>query len=202
MNNVLSMVRGNMKLPILRWLSFVEEVVPVSPDGGMPLRKVGAVAVVRNPMAGQFGEDLREMIEASAVLGRTLSERALAAMRPYDVVSYGKGALAGLAGQQEHANALITTTFATPLREAVGGGRAWISSFTKRVAPGATIDIPLAHKDALYVRSHYDGMTLTLPDGPQADEIAVILCVANRGRLDARVGGLRAEDISGQDGLS
>jgi hypothetical protein len=83
----------------------------------------------------------------------------------------------------------------------MGGAAAWISSFTKRAAPGASIDIPLAHKDALYVRSHYDGMTVTLPDGPQADEIAVIICIANRGRIDARVGGLNAAAIEGKDGL-
>jgi hypothetical protein len=88
------------------------------------------------------------------------------------------------------------------MRDAVGGGKAWISSFTKRGGPGTTIDIPLAHKDALYVRSHYDGITIMLPDAPMPDEIAVILCVANRGRIGARVGGLKADAIKGQDGLS
>jgi hypothetical protein len=106
-----------------------------------------------------------------------------------------------MAGEQEHANALLTTAFANPLRDAVGGGKAWISSFTKRAAAGATIDIPLACKDALYVRSHYDGMTITLHDAPQPDEVVIILCLANRGRLNARVGGLKLEDVKGQDGL-
>ena len=106
-----------------------------------------------------------------------------------------------MAGEQEHINALLTTTFANPLREAVGGGNAWIASMTKRGGPGTSIDIPLASKDALYVRSHYDGMTITLHDAPLPNEIAVIICIANRGRLNARVGGLRFEEIKGEDGL-
>ncbi len=190
-----------MELPLRRCLTIVDEIAPSAADKGGPLRKVAVIGVVRNPFAGQFGEDLSPLIEASAELGRILTQTALAAMKPYAVASYGKGGLVGTAGEQEHVNALITTTFATPLREAIGGAAAWISSFTKRAAPGASIDIPLAHKDALYVRSHYDGMTVMLPEGPQPDEIAVIICLANRGRIDARVGGLRAEDIEGKDGL-
>ena len=77
-------------------------------------------------------------------------------------------------GEQEHGVAMLTTVFGNVMRDAAGGGKAWISSFTKRAAPGATIDIPLAHKDALYVRSHYDGITITLPDAPLPDEIAII----------------------------
>src|SRR4029079_14444172 len=86
-------------------------------------------------------------------------------------------------------------------RDAVGGGKAWISSFTKRAATGTPIDVPLASKDALYIRSHYDGMTVMLPDAPWPDEVAVIFCVANRGRIGARVGGLKHEDIKGEGGL-
>jgi hypothetical protein len=97
---------------------------------------------------------------------------------------------------------MLTTVFAAPLREAVGGAAAWIPSFTKLAAPGSAIDVPLAHKDALYVRSHYDGVSITLPsDAPAADEVALIVCLANRGRLNARVGGLAAKDIVGKDGL-
>ena len=95
------------------------------------------------------------------------------------------------------ANASETLT----MRDAAGGGKAWISSFTKRVASGATIDIPLAHKDALYVRSHYDGITITLPDSPLPDELAIICAYANRGQLNHRIGGLAVKDIKGQDGL-
>jgi Amino acid synthesis len=106
-----------------------------------------------------------------------------------------------MAGEQEHAVAMLTTVFGNVMREAAGGRKAWISSMTKRVAPGATIDIPLAHKDALYVRSHYDGITLTLHDMPLPDEIAIIAAYANRGRLNHRVGGLAKDKIKGTDGL-
>jgi hypothetical protein len=167
-----------------------------------PLRKVAAVAIVENPYAGRYVEDLTPLIEASVDLGRELAGQATAALSPYRAESYGKAGLVGLAGEQEHANALLTTAFANPIREALGGGKAWISSFTKRVAPGTPIDVPLACKDALYVRSHYDGMTILLPEAPMPDEVAVIVCVANRGRLNARVGGLRYEDVQGKDGLA
>jgi hypothetical protein len=120
-------------------------------------------------------------------------------MQPFQVQSYGKGGIVGVDGEQEHANALLTTVFAEPLRRALGGGKAWISSFTKRAPGGTSIDVPLAHKDALYVRSHYDGMTVTVPDGPLPDEVAVIFCVANRGRIGARIGGLAADQIKGDE---
>jgi hypothetical protein len=167
-----------------------------------PLRKVAAIAVIENPYAGRYVDDLKPLIEASAELGRELAALAVRAMEPHSAESYGKAAIVGTGGEQEHANAVLTTTFADPLRKAIGGGKAWISSFTKRAPPGTPIDIPLAYKDALYVRSHYDGMTIMLPDAPQADEIAVIVCLANRGRLNARVGGLARENVKGEDGLS
>ncbi len=191
-----------MKLKMRRWLVVVDNKEwEEGRKGDPPLRKTAAIAIIDNPYAGRSVEDLSPLIEQSAQLGAFLAEKAVGAMAPYPIASYGKGGVVGLDGVQEHANALITTVFATPLRSAVGGGRAWISSFTKRSALGATIDIPLAHKDALFVRSHYDGMTVSLPDAPMPDEIAVVLCVANRGRIGARVGGLRAEEISMNDGL-
>jgi hypothetical protein len=97
---------------------------------------------------------------------------------------------------------MLTTVFGNEMRAAAGGGKAWISSLTKRAAPGASIDIPLAHKDALYVRSHYDGITVTLPDAPLPDEIAIIAAYASRGRPNHRVGGPKASEIKGQDGLT
>ncbi len=191
-----------MALILRRWSTIVDhKILEDGRAGEPPLCRVAGVAVVENPYAGKDVDDLATMIEHSAELGRFLAEKVVNAMQPYSVQSYGKGAVVGLHGQQEHANALITTTFAEPLRAAVGGAKAWISSFTKRSAPGGSVDIPLAHKDALYVRSHYDGMTVQLPDAPMPDEICVIICLANRGRIGARVGGLKAEDISGRDGL-
>jgi hypothetical protein len=165
------------------------------------LRKSAAVAVVENPYAGLYVEDLQPMIDASRALGAELAKLAVEALGTYRAQSYGKGAIVGMAGEQEHGNALLTAAFATPFREAVGGAKAWISSFTKRGGPGTSIDIPLASKDALYVRSHYDGITITLHDAPLPDEVAVILVAANRGRPNARVGGLCHQDIKGEDGL-
>jgi hypothetical protein len=191
-----------MALTIRRFYTVIDHAEdPARRDPGPPLRKVAAVAIVENPCAGAFGEDLAPLVQASGAIGHELSCLAVQALAPFTAQSYGKGGIVGLAGEQEHVNALLTTVFADPLRTAVGGGKAWISSFTKRGAPGASIDIPLASKDALYVRSHYDGMTVSVPDAPAADEIAVIVCVANRGRFNARVGGLKHEDIRGENGL-
>lgn len=189
-------------LTLRRWFTVID--VKITENGRSadpPLCRVAAVAVVENPCAGKLVEDLSPLIKQSTALGQFLADKAVQALRPYSVASYGKGGVVGLAGEQEHANALITTVFAEPLRAAVGGGKAWISSMTKRAGPGCRIDIPLAHKDALYVRSHYDGMTVYLSESPMPDEVAVIVCVANRGRIGARVGGLKAEEISAFDGL-
>ena len=171
-------------------------------QAGTPLRKVAVVAVVQNPFAGQaYRPDLSDLTEASVEIGREISARAAAAMAPYQAVSYGKGGVAGLNCEQEHVAAMLTTVYGNVMREAVGGGVAWISSYTKRGGPGEVIQIPLAHKDALYVRSHYDGMEVFLPDAPLPDELAIICVYANRGRLNARVGGIAADEIEGIDGL-
>jgi len=192
-----------MKLDIRRLLSFTDhKEVEAGHRHDQPLRRVAAVAIVANPYAGRYVEDLSDAIAASSEVGAVLAKLAVEAMGSYKVESYGKGGVVGFGGELEHANAMLTTTFATPLREAVGGAEAWIPSFTKLAAPGCLIDVPLAHKDALYVRSHYDGVSVTLPpDAPAADEVALIVCLANRGRLNARVGGLNARDIGGKDGL-
>lgn len=190
-------------MDIRKIFTFVEETLAeAGREANEPLRKVAVAAVVKNLFAGKpFAEDLKPHVEASAEIGRRISALAVAAMKPYAVESYGKAAVVGLAGEQEHGVALLTTVFGDVLREAVGGGKAWISSATKRAAPGATIDVPLAHKDALFVRSHYDAMTITLADAPLPDEIAVICCFANRGRLNERCGGLSKTEIKGIDGL-
>lgn len=190
-------------MKIRKILTQVEET---HSEGGrvaeVPLRKVAVVAVVENPLAGKpYQEDLSALTEASIALGRQISEAAAAAMGPYEAVSYGKGGVVGTNGEQEHVVAMLTTVYGNVMREAIGGGIAWISSFTKRAASGGTIEIPLAHKDALYVRSHYDGMTVHLPDAPLPDEMALICVYANRGRLNARVGGIVASEIEGKDGL-
>jgi len=192
----------SLNIEIRRTLTFVDhKLAPPSERDQTPLRRLAAVLVVTNPHAGKYVEDLKPTIAASVDLGRQLAKLAMDAFGPYPVQSYGKGALVGLSGEQEHAAALLTSTFAEPLRAAVGGGKAWISSFVKVAAPGTSVDIPLAHKDALYVRSHYDGVTVLVPEGPRHDEIALIVALANRGRFHARVGGIHVNDVKGQDGL-
>ncbi|MGD9942121.1 MAG: amino acid synthesis family protein [Burkholderiaceae bacterium] len=191
-----------MKLSIRRWLTHVEhKLVEAGQTHAEPLRKVAVAAVIENPFGDGYRADLSAGIAASEQLGEQLAQQLLSAFGPYPVQSYGKAGIVGTAGEQEHANALLTTTFADPLRKAVGGGKAWISSMTKVGGPGTLIDIPLASKDALYVRSHYDGLSLCLAGAPLPDEIAIIFAVANRGRLNARVGGLALADAVGRDGL-
>jgi len=186
-----------MLIKIRRTFAMVEERRgEADRASNLPLRKVAAVAVVENPYAGRYVEDLKPMIDGSVALGRELGALALSAMGDHEVQSYGKGGVVGVDGEQEHANALLTTVFANPIRDLLGGGDAWISSFTKKGGPGTSIDIPMNHKDDVYVRSHYDGMTLVLPDAPMPDEVAVIFCLANRGRLNARVGGLTHEEVA------
>ena len=165
------------------------------------LVKVAVIAVVNNPFAGRYVEDLQPYVRASVGIGEQMGAMAVAAMGGHPVESYGKAGIVGIHGEQEHANALLTSDFAEPIRRAIGGGKAWVSSMTKVAAPGVPIDVPMNHKDAIYVRSHYDGMTLTLHESPAPDEIALIFCLASRGRLNARVGGLRAVDVKGVDGL-
>lgn len=195
-------VSRGFQMQIKRTLTFVDEVAQEAGQRVEPvLRKVAVVAVLDNPLAGRFERDLSPLTEASAAIGKHISELAMALLSPHKPASYGKAGLVGMNGEQEHAVAMLTTVFGNVMREAAGGGKAWISSLTKRAAPGATIDIPLAHKDALYVRSHYDGITITLPDAPLPNELAIIVAFANRGRPNHRVGGLAANDIKGIDGL-
>lgn len=166
----------------------------------VPLRKVAIGAVIANPYAGRYVEDLSEAVEWSVGLGTMLGKLAAEALDA-PVLSYGKGGIAGTAGSQEHAVMFVTTPFGDALRDAVGGGAAWISSASLVGAPGTPLTIPLAHKDALYVRDHYDAVTLFPGDAPRPDEVVVGVGVANRGRLNARLGGLRAGEIVGEDGL-
>jgi hypothetical protein len=182
-------------------LTLVEDVlVETGIDVDAPLRKAAVLAVVKNPYAGRYSADLSEIIEFSRELGELMSRRLVEAMGE-PVQSYGKSAISGLHGEVEHAHAFLTSVFADRLREAVGGGKAWISSTAKRGAMGTSIDVPLASKDALFVRSHYDTMTVGVADAPEADEIVVIVAGANRGRPNFRLGGLKFEDIQGEDGL-
>ncbi len=180
------------------------QVWEVQAEGGRrsvsPLRKVIAAATVSNPYAGTYTEDLSAAVEYSVQLGTTLGQLALDALGT-PAQSYGKGGIAGLGGEQEHAVMFLTTAFGDAFRQVLGGGKAWIPSATFVGAAGTPLTVPLAHKDALYVRANYDSVTLYTADGPRDNEVLVAVGLANRGRLNHRLGGLRVEDIEGHDGL-
>jgi hypothetical protein len=163
-------------------------------------RKVAIAAVIENPYAGQFSDDLSEILDFSVGLGTKMGALLVDAME-VPVQSYGKASLVGVNGEEEHGHAFLTSAMADMVRQAVGGGAAWISSTGKRGAAGTSIDIPLAHKDALKVRSHYDTITVSIPDAPEPDEVVAIIAGASRGRPNFRLGGLSAEDVVGEDGL-
>ncbi|MCP1604097.1 amino acid synthesis family protein [Pseudomonas citronellolis] len=190
---------------IRKWYSFVEETL-ANESGqladGESLFKYVVAAAIHNPYAGRFSESLAELVENSPELGHEFGRRIHELAGDRAIVSYGKACLVGSNGEYEHGNAFLTNPAADPVRLALGGGKSWVPSTGKRSGPGATIDVPLAHKDALYVRSHYDTVSVSFGDGPAADEVIIIWAFATRGRLRARLGGLRAEDIQGDNGLT
>lgn len=168
-----------------------------------PTRRAAAVAVIENPFASRYQEDLSDLMAIGAELGGLLGDRAVAALgiAPGAVESYGKAALVGENGELEHAAAILHPRLGAPLREAVEKGAALVPSSKKRGGPGQTLDIPLGHKDAAYVRSHFDGMEVWVNDAPRADEILVAVAVTDSGRPLPRIGGLEAKDAEGEDGL-
>ncbi len=168
-----------------------------------PARRALAAAVIANPFAGRYADDLGELIQTGAELGRLLGQEALAALgcAATDVQGYGKAALVGEDGELEHAAALLHPEMGAPLRDVLGGGKALVPSSKAMGGPGSVIDIPLGHKDAAYVRSHFDGMRLHLSDGPRPAEIVVAIALQVGGRPNPRVGGLQHADITGADGL-
>lgn len=193
-----------MSAEIRKITVFVEETLTemgqtISPS----TRKAAAVAVIANPFAGRYVEDLTPLIEIGAELGGLLGRKCVEVLgiSPAQVESYGKAALVGEDGELEHAAALLHPSLGKPLREAVEKGAALVPSSKKRGGPGRPLDIPLGHKDAAYVRSHFDGMEVSLADAPHPAEIMVAVALTDSGRPLARVGGLKASDIEGKDGL-
>ena len=170
-------------------------------DGGKIVRKIVVGAAIHNPYSGKFSKDLSKIIDGSSALGSMFSKKIIKYLEGETAESYGKSCIVGTLGEYEHGNAFLTTAFANPIRDALGGGNAWVPSTGKRGSVGDSIDIPLACKDALYVRSHYDTITTSFPDAPSPDEIIVIVAVSTRGRLHARLGGLKFNEKVGQDGL-
>ncbi|MFZ5964983.1 amino acid synthesis family protein [Thalassococcus sp. BH17M4-6] len=172
-------------------------------DIAPPSRRALAAAVISNPLAGRYAADLGELIDTGAELGALLGQEALDALgcAARDVQGYGKAALVGEDGELEHAAALLHPALGAPLRAVLGGGKALVPSSKAMGGPGDVIDVPLGHKDAAYVRSHFDGMRLQLPDAPRADEILIAVALQLTGRPNPRVGGLRHEEVVGADGL-
>jgi hypothetical protein len=168
-----------------------------------PTRRAAAVAVIANPFAGTYAEDLSELIEIGAEMGDLLGRKAVAALgiEPARAESYGKAALVGENGELEHAAALLHPKLGAPLRAAVEKGAALVPSSKKRGGPGQPLDIPLGHKDAAYVRSHFDGMEVRVNDAPRANEILIAVAVTDSGRPLPRVGGLTVDQVKGEDGL-
>ncbi len=168
-----------------------------------PGRKAAAIAVIANPCAGRFVEDLGELIAIGEMLGGLLGERAVRALgiAPHEAQSYGKAAIVGEDGELEHAAAILHPKLGAPLRQAVEKGAALVPSAKKRAGMGAAIDVPLGHKDAAFVRSHFDAMEVRVPDAPRRDEIVVAVVVTDSGRPLARIGGLGVDQIEGKDGL-
>ena len=166
-----------------------------------PLRKVVAAAVITNPFAGRYVDDLTELSATGAELAAMLAKRAVRTLDGAPVHSYGKAAVVGLRGELEHAAAILHPSFGQPLRDAVGGGKSIIPSAKKRGPAGTPIDVPLHHKDAAFVRSHFDAVEFRLIDAPMDDEILVALAITSGGRPLPRVGGLTVNEIVGQDGL-
>ena len=168
-----------------------------------PIRRAVACAVIANPFAGRYEEDLSELVAQGEALGALLAERAIAALGipGEQVESFGKAAVVGEAGELEHAAALLHPRMGAPVRAALGKGPALIPSAKKAGGPGTAIDVPLGHKDAAFVRSHFDAIEARVPDAPRAREILLCLALTDGGRPLPRIGGLTTGEIVGQDGL-
>lgn len=193
-----------MSVDIRKIAVWVEETLteagrPVMP----PTRKAVAVAVIANPFAGRYVEDLTPLMDIGEELGGLLGARCMAALgiTPEQAQSYGKAAMVGEAGELEHAAAILHPKLGAPLRALLGGGAALVPSSKKMGGPGQVLDVPLGHKDAAYVRSHFDGIEVRLNDSPRAGEIMVAVAVTDSGRPLPRVGGLTHDKAEGKDGL-
>lgn len=177
--------------------------VEMGRDVQPPVRKALAMAVIENPCAGRYVENLDELIAIGEELGGLLGARCVQALgnEPGQAQSYGKAAIVGEAGELEHAAAILHPKLGAPLRVAVEKGAALVPSSKKMGGLGTAIDVPLGHKDAAYVRSHFDAMEARVADAPRANEIVVAVVVTDSGRPLPRVGGLTASEIKGVDGL-
>jgi hypothetical protein len=173
----------------LRKISLIKETILT--DAGtpiaQPITRAAAIAVLGNPFAGRFVEDLTPLFEHGAELGKMVMKD-LVGLLPKPATSYGKAAIVGAAGEIEHGAAMIHPRLGQPMRDALGGGEAIISSNVKIGSPGTTIDVPLAHKDNIWSFDHLDTLTLSVADAPRPDEVVVIIAISDSGRPHPRVG--------------
>jgi len=168
-----------------------------------PTKRAAAIAVIQNPFAEFYQENLEDLMSIGEQLGSLLGKRCIEALgiKPSEAESYGKAALIGENGELEHGAALLHPRMGAPLRREVGKGAALVPSSKKRGSMGDTLDIPLGHKDAAYIRSHFDSMEVRVNDAPRANEILVAIAITDSGRPLPRVGGLKAEEAEGKNGL-
>lgn len=193
-----------MKAEIRKIVTFVEETHREMDKGIVPpTRRAAAVAVINNPFAGKYVEDLTPLMEIGEELGKLLTEKAVAALGIDGgrAESYGKAAAVGENGELEHAAAILHPKMGTPVRKVLEKGAALIPSSKKRGGLGCVLNVPLGHKDAAYVRSHFDGIEVQINDAPRANEIMVAIAVTDSGRPLPRVGGLTKDQAKGEDGL-
>jgi hypothetical protein len=193
-----------MKAQIRKIIVQVDEVhIEMGQIISPPSRRALAMAVIHNPLAGSYTENLDELIAIGEELGGLLGDKCVRALGipPGNAQSYGKAAIVGEAGEIEHAAAILHPKLGAPLRVAVEKGAALVPSSKKRGTLGTAIDVPLGHKDAAFVRSHFDAMEARVSDAPRTNEIVVAVVVTDSGRPLARVGGLQAHEAKGLDGL-
>ncbi|HQY42952.1 MAG TPA: amino acid synthesis family protein [Paracoccaceae bacterium] len=187
----------------LRKLSVLTE--EIHHDGGAdapaPRVRAAVLALVSNPFAGRYEADLQPAMEDLKPLGLLMSERLIAALGGREGIDgYGKGAIVGAKGETEH-GALWHVPGGYAMRALLGESRAIVPSAMKVGAMGSTLDVPLGHINAAYVRSHFDAMTVSMPDGPRDDEILLVLAMSKGGRIHSRMGGLELHQVKGEDGL-
>jgi len=191
-------------MEVRKYVTIVEEIFS---EGGRPMdppgKRAAAVAVIKNPFAGKYVEDLTPLMDIGEELGGILGKMAVEAMgiKPEEAEGYGKGAVVGENGEREHAAAILHPKLGKPFRDAVGGGKALIPSAKKVGGMGTEIDVCTHYKDAAFVRTHFDAMAVRINDAPMADEIVVSLVVTNCGRPHPRIGGLQMAEAKKEDGL-
>ena len=191
------------ELVVRKYMTVVEEILHEGgPAPERPLLRGATLSVIRNPFAGSYHPDIAPFMKTLEPLGLEMAKRLLTALGgdAKGIEGYGKGAIVGSAGEIEH-GALWHAPGGYAMREVLGDAKAIVPSTKKVGGPGTRLDVPITHINASYVRSHFDAMEVGIPDAPRADEIVVVLVMTTGARVHARVGGLKASEITGKDGL-